>query len=322
MPRSLKVPVVLVLVLILSSNVTLAGRGFFRHRCCSHRRPVCCPAPVHPVCMPVCCADGASASVQSADEPREAITPQMHATEKPSTDPMLDDLPLPESTDALTDEPAAEPTFDEPTVDEPTVDAADEGLAEPTTPDAVDDDLFDDDDSEATASEPEDADDLFGEEPEMEATEPAVEPTADEPTADEPAADESADDDLFSDSADADDEMPMDGEDMPAPEDAEAAPDFEDDSLDDLFNLRLPERPSAPVIGLDSRQLRRWVDNTGTFSCQGRLVQIQVGKVRILKSNGHTTTVSFSRLSRNDVNFVHAQAALLTGAVPIRMAQF
>lgn len=54
--------------------------------------------------------------------------------------------------------------------------------------------------------------------------------------------------------------------------------------------------------------MREWVDNTGTFTCQARLVRFLDGKVQLLKDNGRTTTVSLSRLSENDVRFVERQA--------------
>lgn len=55
--------------------------------------------------------------------------------------------------------------------------------------------------------------------------------------------------------------------------------------------------------------MREWVDNTGTFNCQARLVRFLDGKVQLLKDNGRTTTVSLSRLSENDIRFVERQAS-------------
>ncbi len=54
-----------------------------------------------------------------------------------------------------------------------------------------------------------------------------------------------------------------------------------------------------------------WTDNTGTFSCRGRLVRFQEGNVRLLKDNGRTTTVPLARLSTVDLEFVNRQASAL-----------
>jgi hypothetical protein len=54
--------------------------------------------------------------------------------------------------------------------------------------------------------------------------------------------------------------------------------------------------------------MRQWVDNTGNFSCQGRLISLTDGQVRLMKDNGRTTTVSLTRLSASDLEFVHRQA--------------
>ena len=62
--------------------------------------------------------------------------------------------------------------------------------------------------------------------------------------------------------------------------------------------------------------MRAWVDNTGTFKIQGRLIAILDGKVRLLKDTGKTTTVPLDRLSDGDRAYVeqvveqNGQAAL------------
>jgi len=85
-----------------------------------------------------------------------------------------------------------------------------------------------------------------------------------------------------------------------------------DTSLDDLFNdASRPSDTSAPIAGgLNSHQLRLWTDVTGHYRCRGRLVRIGTTQVRILKQNGHTTTVARDRLSRQDMAFVRSEAAL------------
>ena len=61
--------------------------------------------------------------------------------------------------------------------------------------------------------------------------------------------------------------------------------------------------------GLSSVEYRHWVDNTGNFSCDGRMLQLVDGKVRILKATGRTTTVPLARLSQGDLDFVNRQAS-------------
>ena len=61
--------------------------------------------------------------------------------------------------------------------------------------------------------------------------------------------------------------------------------------------------------GLASDEMRQWTDNTGNFSCRGRLVRFYEGQVRLLKDNGRTTTVPLARLSTGDLEFVNRQAS-------------
>ena len=50
--------------------------------------------------------------------------------------------------------------------------------------------------------------------------------------------------------------------------------------------------------------MRAWVDNTGNFKVQGRVIAILDGKVRLLKDTGKTTTVPLDRLSDADREYV------------------
>jgi hypothetical protein len=116
------------------------------------------------------------------------------------------------------------------------------------------------------------ADDLFG--PSTPATPPAATPDA--PPADKPA------------------ETPAENKD-------------EKKAADDIFG-------NAPSIlreagGLASSEMRTWIDNTGNFSCQGRMVRFADGNVKLLKENGRTSTVPVARLSASDAEFVHRQAS-------------
>jgi hypothetical protein len=50
--------------------------------------------------------------------------------------------------------------------------------------------------------------------------------------------------------------------------------------------------------------MRKWVDDSGTFQVNGRLILILDGKVRLLKETGRTTTVPMERLSEADRQYV------------------
>ena len=56
--------------------------------------------------------------------------------------------------------------------------------------------------------------------------------------------------------------------------------------------------------------VRRWKDNTGTFSTVGRLVAVIDSQVLLLKENGRTTTVPLRRLSKEDQQYVENQLVL------------
>lgn len=55
--------------------------------------------------------------------------------------------------------------------------------------------------------------------------------------------------------------------------------------------------------------MRVWVDNTGKYKVNARLVVVGDSTVRLLKDTGKYTTVRFDRLSADDLNFVRQQAA-------------
>ena len=55
--------------------------------------------------------------------------------------------------------------------------------------------------------------------------------------------------------------------------------------------------------------MRLWTDNTGSFTCHGRMVRFSDGQVRLLKDNGRTATVPLARLSTGDLEFVNRQAS-------------
>jgi hypothetical protein len=103
----------------------------------------------------------------------------------------------------------------------------------------------------------------------------------------------------------ATEEKPEAMEEQPAEAPAEEQPAEEEDIFGRSRDiLRQPG-------GLASTEMRTWVDNTGHYSCRGRIVRFLDGHVRLLKDNGRTTTVPFHRLSRGDLEFVHRQALAL-----------
>ena len=175
---------------------------------------------------------------------------------------------------------------------------------------SADADLFSTETDEGDAA----VDDLFGsaDEPVEDASDNVAEPAA------ESADQENFVDDLFGpadDNAAADE--PSDSEDADGEEEAEQA----DDDMDDLFGAQ----PQPSVLenpgGLASERLRRWVDNTGRYETQGRLVKLMDGKVRLLKDNGRTTTVPLGRLSAVDLDFVRQQIDAARDQLSMQTAQ-
>lgn len=167
------------------------------------------------------------------------------------------------------------------------------------------DDLFGGDAAPADdAAEPAgDIDNLFGDPP---ADSPAGD-TESTPPADPPAGDTNSNlDDLF------------------GGENTEAAPAGEssEPSIDDLFGKsdyegELPAPVSSePAIQVVAAQVaealnplsqtheRTWIDNTGRFKVNGRLIEINSDNVRLLKDNGRTCTVPNGRLCDADEAYV------------------
>jgi hypothetical protein len=157
-------------------------------------------------------------------------------------------------------------------------------------------------------------------------TTPPAEATPPAETTEEPA------DDLFgtepaATEPEATEDMPADTDVVPPqtpPADEpteEEAP--KEEETDDIFGASRSILREAG--GLASDEMRLWVDNTGNYSCGGRLVRFLDGHVRILKTNGRTTTVPLYRLSAGDLEFVNRQAsaqkaeAFQTAHAPVTM---
>jgi hypothetical protein len=165
------------------------------------------------------------------------------------------------------------------------------------------------------SDEPDGIDDLFGPSPGGDTAPPAAPPAPPapsespaQPTTEEPSEEPSAND-LFGEPAEADFGEPVDdgpGVDT-VPDAGEERDDEEDVDLDDLFGQA--DSVLCEPGGLASDDLRLWVDNTGRYSCRGRMVEMLDGQVRLLKDNGRTATVPLSRLSDADLEFVNRQAS-------------
>jgi hypothetical protein len=166
-------------------------------------------------------------------------------------------------------------------------------------------------------------DDLFGDKPPVRA--PAEAPPPMEPAKPAPPLD-----DLFNDSPKPAAPKPEVKPAAPAADDIFGEPPVKKAPVQDLFDAApAPAAPAAPAkpapadpFGAVERQsaellvMRRWQDNTGKFSVNGKLFEILDGKVRLLKDNGRTCTVPMYRLSPADADYVRLVIARLgTGSL-------
>jgi hypothetical protein len=176
--------------------------------------------------------------------------------------------------------------------------------------------------AETPPAETEPTNDLFGvgTEEAAPAETPPAEP-ADTAPAEEPA-EEPTDTDLFGGAAE-EEATDAPAEETPAEEEApaeEATPPAAEETEDEGGLFEFGAILGEPG-GLASGEMRQWVDNTGQYSVNGRLVRFLDGKVRLLKENGRTTTVPLSRLSQSDLEFVHRQASAQQAEVMGHTAQ-
>ena len=78
--------------------------------------------------------------------------------------------------------------------------------------------------------------------------------------------------------------------------------------------LTKPPLPVLEDIVFDSEERklarRQWVDNTGTFTTVGRMIEIRGQSIRLMKENGRTATVPVRRLSVADIKYVTDQVKL------------
>lgn len=203
------------------------------------------------------------------------------------------------------EEPAiVEPATEEPAAEEPAGDDLFGGAEDPTMEEPVE---------EAPAAEEPAGDDLFGGGEDLFGG--ADESAMEEPASEEPVAEEPAGDDLFG----GDNLFGTEAEEAPAAEETAEPTKETEEEEDDLFGdfgsvLELPG-------GFDSLALRHWVDNSGNYSVDARLLAVADGHVRLLKANGRTTTVPFSRLSDDDLEFINLQASARQQEALSRTAQ-
>jgi hypothetical protein len=255
-----------------------------------------CEVVVHDDCGCGACGscDGIVVEGDGAKAAPTEVPPQQPATvDRPVDDgpaptlpaqPEPETRPVPPADDLFNGTEAATPptTTVPPVVPPATEEPADETPVTPPTETPAEDDLFGGTAGETT--------------PPADAAPPTEIPT------ETPATDST--DELFGPTEGAEttptetNEMPA--EETPAEEETPAAED------DDIFGAS--GRVLREKGGLASAEMRLWVDNTGTYSCYGRLVKFMDGHVRLLKDNGRTTTVPLYRLSPSDLNFVNRQA--------------
>jgi hypothetical protein len=147
--------------------------------------------------------------------------------------------------------------------------------------------------------------DLFPAETPPAETAPPAEPTT--PPAETPAT-PPAEDDLFG--GESTEAAPAATEPAPTTPPAEpptTPPADDEKAADDLFGSANDVLREAG--GLDSSEMRLWVDNTGKYSVNARLIRFLDGHVRLMKDTGRTTTVPMNRLSERDLAFVNRQAS-------------
>jgi hypothetical protein len=247
------------------------------------------PMPTEPM------EDLFDAAPAEAAPPAEATPPATEAPAEESTDLFgtpAEEPVTPPATEAPAETPAetpAEPATDDLFGTEPTP------PAESTTPAETPAE------TETPATE-EAGSDLFGDP--AGATEAPATDSAPAEESSTPAEDGA---DLFgpsTDAAPAEDVTPASNE-----EAAEEEPATEEPATEEAAPFGATDSILREPGGLASMELREWVDNTGRFSCTGRLVNILDGQARLMKDNGRTTTVPLYRLSVSDLAFLHRQAS-------------
>jgi hypothetical protein len=293
----------------------------------------------YPIVDQSCCSPGVvHQGVPVEARPAETIPGTPSRTERPITpEPTPSDAPdtdLPPESDAL-DEPQAEVEetppatvpdngFGELESDRPTDDGDLDALLEPST--------------ETPSTTPETTPDATT--PSADTAPPSTDTPADTPAETPPAEESDPLGDLFDDSSTSTEQPADDGarvannpeetdQEGEAPADGSAPGDLLNSNekageLEDLFDDSSSVQPrsgeSTPAVAspkpanesttvpavAQQKELpiRRWIDNTGSYSAIGRLVSVSETHVRLLKINGRYSTVPKNRLSQNDLRYV------------------
>ncbi|MCH7727444.1 MAG: hypothetical protein IH991_13320 [Planctomycetes bacterium] len=241
-------------------------------------------------------AHGKSSPVQKADEAGAGQGTEGSedggggtATEDPKPDAPKPDAPKPDAPKPDAPKPDA-PKPDAPKPDAPKPDAP---KPDAPKPDAPKPDAPKPDAPKPDAPKP-DA-------PKVDPPKPDSPPEPDTPAP--PKADPVDLDDLFGvppKKAASNPEPPKDNRNDPPKVDDLPKSDDGDVDLDKLFN---GENTSSVL------PMRRWTDDTGQFSAQGRLIVILDGAVRLVKENGRFCTVPLHRLSGDDRLYVEQMTA-------------
>ena len=131
---------------------------------------------------------------------------------------------------------------------------------------------------------------------------------ADDMGGDDLGGDDFDSDDMGGDDLGGDDLLDGGMDDAPAGDEPSESPGGD---LDDLFGGK---RPAAGATV--SRSVRTWMDNTGKYQTEAKLVHIAIDHIKLLKSNGKISTVPLRRLSVGDFDYVQMQASL-QGLAPL-----
>ncbi len=236
---------------------------------------------------------GTGSSDAATDTTPPADVPEKQPSTEPSIDALFDEAPIvpsqPEPAEMPADDIPLDDLFGEPPTDGPTPG---------TTPESNEsfDDLFGtpggegETDSETSS----DLDDLFG--LPSESTEPEAEGESNLSI-----------DDLFGLHSDdsqsgqqdvdvvADEAKPSYVGELPAPVVA-------DESDQQMQVVSAKTEPSLNPLA--ETRVRVWIDNTGGFRTEGRLIELGDDSIRLLKSNGKTCTVPTERLSDADAAYI------------------
>jgi len=334
-----KTTVVGITVVLMSINTALACRIFQCWQTDWCDRPIaaqCCEQPVS-------CCDGDTAETDNSPDSGSESQPvpliestPAEVPDTPTTVPPTVSEPA-ETVDPVTEQPL--PTFDpvddlfsgEPAIVEPESVAdpievtplVDETPIDPIgdlSPDIDANDINDIlgtpiDSNENVAEPMDDIDALFGDTNEPATTDPIEDilgtPATDEttPSLDLGTPPDNDLNDIFGDPGTgdpgtSDPDIPTFDPIIPetSPETDESPSGEEEVDLDDLFG-------SVNPSDKDDAGMRNWVDNTGLYKVQARLVTIRHNEIRLIKANGRKTTVAIRRLSNNDLRYVQQQIA-------------